>query len=129
MPRKRPVSLPGIFSERQCLRICLVNKYCYSFWAEICLLFNILPCSFFKWMFKNTVKKVNIWVIVFSVLPCHCLTGRVFNGSGKPIDRGPVVLAEDFLDIMGRDRKWILCLEEITSVLYLCQRKDDFYDT
>lgn len=30
-----------------------------------------------------------------------CPTGRVFNGSGKPIDRGPVVLAEDFLDIMG----------------------------
>lgn len=31
-----------------------------------------------------------------------CLfAGRVFNGSGKPIDRGPAVLAEDFLDIMG----------------------------
>lgn len=30
------------------------------------------------------------------------VAGRVFNGSGKPIDRGPVVLAEDFLDIMGR---------------------------
>jgi len=29
------------------------------------------------------------------------LVGRVFNGSGKPIDRGPAVLAEDFLDIMG----------------------------
>lgn len=27
--------------------------------------------------------------------------GRVFNGSGKPIDRGPTVLAEDYLDIMG----------------------------
>jgi len=29
------------------------------------------------------------------------ITGRVFNGSGKPIDRGPTVLAEDYLDIMG----------------------------
>lgn len=29
------------------------------------------------------------------------LSGRVFNGSGKPIDRGPSVLAEDYLDIMG----------------------------
>ncbi|KAG7231415.1 hypothetical protein INR49_011956 [Caranx melampygus] len=29
------------------------------------------------------------------------MLGRVFNGSGKPIDRGPAVLAEDFLDIMG----------------------------
>ncbi|KAG7274013.1 hypothetical protein CRUP_032606 [Coryphaenoides rupestris] len=30
------------------------------------------------------------------------MLGRVFNGSGKPIDRGPVVLAEDYLDIMGK---------------------------
>jgi V-type H+-transporting ATPase subunit B len=27
--------------------------------------------------------------------------GRVFNGSGKPIDRGPPIIAEDFLDIQG----------------------------
>jgi len=27
--------------------------------------------------------------------------GRIFNGSGKPIDKGPAVLAEDFLDING----------------------------
>ena len=29
-----------------------------------------------------------------------CL-GRVMNGSGKPIDRGPPIWAEDFLDING----------------------------
>jgi V-type H+-transporting ATPase subunit B len=29
------------------------------------------------------------------------LLGRAFNGSGKPIDKGPAVLAEDFLDING----------------------------
>lgn len=29
------------------------------------------------------------------------MLGRIFNGSGKPIDKGPNVLAEDFLDIMG----------------------------
>ena len=29
--------------------------------------------------------------------------GRVFNGSGKAIDKGPAVLAEDFLDIQGDD--------------------------
>jgi V-type H+-transporting ATPase subunit B len=29
------------------------------------------------------------------------LMGRAFNGSGKPIDKGPKVLAEDFLDING----------------------------
>merc|ERR1719203_218524 len=27
--------------------------------------------------------------------------GRAFNGSGKPIDKGPTVLAEEFLDING----------------------------
>eukprot|EP01056_Protomagalhaensia_sp_Gyna25_P001072 Protomagalhaensia_sp_Gyna_25__1071@NODE_151_length_4811_cov_152_372800_g117_i0_p2_GENE_NODE_151_length_4811_cov_152_372800_g117_i0NODE_151_length_4811_cov_152_372800_g117_i0_p2_ORF_typecomplete_len510_score93_25ATPsynt_ab/PF00006_25/1_4e69ATPsynt_ab_N/PF02874_23/1_7e13_NODE_151_length_4811_cov_152_372800_g117_i025934122 len=29
------------------------------------------------------------------------LLGRAFNGSGKPIDKGPNVLAEEFLDING----------------------------
>lgn len=27
------------------------------------------------------------------------MLGRVFNGSGKPIDKGPPILAEDYLDI------------------------------
>ena len=31
------------------------------------------------------------------------MLGRVFNGSGKPIDKGPPVLAEDFLDITEHD--------------------------
>ncbi|NWY20119.1 VATB1 ATPase, partial [Aphelocoma coerulescens] len=30
------------------------------------------------------------------------MLGRVFNGSGKPIDSGPAVMAEDFLDINGQ---------------------------
>lgn len=30
------------------------------------------------------------------------MLGRIFNGSGKPIDKGPNVLAEDFLDIQGQ---------------------------
>jgi len=30
------------------------------------------------------------------------MLGRVFNGSGKPIDKGPNVLAEEFLDIQGQ---------------------------
>ncbi len=30
------------------------------------------------------------------------MLGRVFNGSGKPIDKGPSVLAEDYLDIQGQ---------------------------
>merc|ERR1711981_1173421 len=30
------------------------------------------------------------------------VVGRVFNGSGKPIDKGPKILAEDYLDIQGQ---------------------------
>jgi len=30
------------------------------------------------------------------------MLGRVFNGSGAPIDQGPPVLAEKFLDIQGQ---------------------------
>lgn len=30
------------------------------------------------------------------------MLGRVFNGSGVPIDRGPRILAEEFLDIQGQ---------------------------
>jgi len=29
------------------------------------------------------------------------MQGRVFNGSGKPIDKGPAVLPEDYVDING----------------------------
>lgn len=31
------------------------------------------------------------------------MLGRAFNGSGKPIDKGPAVLAEDYLDINVSD--------------------------
>ena len=30
------------------------------------------------------------------------MLGRIFDGSGKPIDGGPPVLAEDYLDIQGQ---------------------------
>jgi len=30
------------------------------------------------------------------------MLGRAFNGSGTPIDKGPPVLAEDFLNINGQ---------------------------
>jgi hypothetical protein len=30
------------------------------------------------------------------------MLGRVYNGSGKSIDKGPKVFAEDYLDIQGR---------------------------
>eukprot|EP01028_Stygiella_incarcerata_P005997 TRINITY_DN246_c0_g3_i2.p1 TRINITY_DN246_c0_g3~~TRINITY_DN246_c0_g3_i2.p1 ORF type:complete len:398 (-),score=79.87 TRINITY_DN246_c0_g3_i2:184-1377(-) len=30
------------------------------------------------------------------------MLGRIFNGSGRPIDKGPPILAEDYLDIQGQ---------------------------
>merc|ERR1712042_281794 len=30
------------------------------------------------------------------------MLGRIFNGSGKPIDKGPAVMAEEYLDIQGQ---------------------------
>lgn len=38
----------------------------------------------------------------FTLFYCLCALGRVFNGSGKAIDKGPPVLAEDYLDIQGK---------------------------
>lgn len=36
------------------------------------------------------------------------MLGRVFNGSGNPIDNGPKVFAEDYLDINGEiSVKWV----------------------
>lgn len=29
------------------------------------------------------------------------MLGRIFNGSGKPIDKGPKIFAEDYLDVNG----------------------------
>lgn len=39
------------------------------------------------------------------------MLGRIFNGSGNPIDNGPKVFAEDYLDINGafRGRFFVLC--------------------
>lgn len=48
----------------------------------------------------RVMSRVGLNVCLSGVLVCVS-AGRVFNGSGKPIDRGPAVMAEDFLDIMG----------------------------
>ena len=41
------------------------------------------------------------------------MLGRIFDGSGKPLDQGPPVLAEDYLDINGAQRReraaWAQC--------------------
>ena len=41
-------------------------------------------------------------LLLLSLLLFLSLLGRVFNGSGKPKDKGPNILAEDFLDIQGQ---------------------------
>ena len=54
------------------------------------------------------------------------MLGRVFNGSGQPMDQGPPVLAEKFLDIQVSNKRQILkrpasCgrLRKINSQKYL----------
>jgi len=49
---------------------------------------------------KNT--KVEFTGDVLKIPISSDMLGRVFNGSGQPIDNGPPVLAEDFLDIQGQ---------------------------
>ncbi|XP_077543891.1 V-type proton ATPase subunit Vha55 [Haemaphysalis longicornis] len=49
---------------------------------------------------KNTVCEFTGDILRIPV--SEDMLGRVFNGSGKPIDKGPPVLAEDFLDIQGQ---------------------------
>ena len=34
------------------------------------------------------------------------MLGRIFNGSGLPIDKGPKVFSEDYLDINGKKHHW-----------------------
>ncbi|KAL0480189.1 V-ATPase subunit B [Acrasis kona] len=49
---------------------------------------------------KNT--KVEFTGDVLKIPISSDMLGRIFNGSGQPIDNGPPVLAEDFLDIQGQ---------------------------
>merc|ERR1711968_4921 len=48
---------------------------------------------------RNTVVEFSGEVLTTPV--SEEMLGRIFNGSGKPIDRGPPVLPEDYLDITG----------------------------
>ena len=42
------------------------------------------------------------------------MLGRIFNGSGNPIDNGPKVFAEDYLDINGASwPTFVLCSRHI----------------
>merc|ERR1712142_162369 len=39
---------------------------------------------------------------IMKTLVSEDMLGRVFNGSGKPIDNGPPIMPEDYMDIMGQ---------------------------
>jgi hypothetical protein len=43
------------------------------------------------------------------------MLGRIFNGSGNPIDKGPKVFAEDYLDINGQSSSSLASPHEDTS--------------
>ncbi|KAJ1616816.1 adenosine triphosphatase B subunit [Pavlovales sp. CCMP2436] len=49
----------------------------------------------------NTFTKVAFSGDVLKTPVSEDMLGRAFNGSGKPIDKGPRVLAEEYLDING----------------------------
>jgi F0F1-type ATP synthase beta subunit len=50
------------------------------------------------------------------------MLGRVFNGSGKAIDKGPKVFAEDYLDIMGMSIFVLVteCLVLFSTSIMIC---------
>ena len=59
-------------------------------------------CADLKRLFSNSGDILRIGV-------AEDMVGRIFNGSGKPIDNGPAILAEEYLDIMGTFRcsEWV----------------------
>jgi len=49
----------------------------------------------------NTKTSVEFSGNILTTPVSEDMLGRIFNGSGKPIDKGPAVMPEDFLDING----------------------------
>ena len=47
-------------------------------------------------------KCASFWGDILRTPVSEDMLERVFNGSGKAIDKGPQVLAEDYLGIMGK---------------------------
>lgn len=43
------------------------------------------------------------------------MLGRIFNGSGQPIDNGPKVFAEDYLDINGELGFMMIIIAQLVS--------------
>lgn len=63
------------------------------------------------------------------------MLGRIFNGSGKPIDNGPPILPEAYLDISGElfvlmiisSAPIFLCINMSVNLLYVFHR--EFYQS
>lgn len=53
----------------------------------------------YKFCFISTIVLISVYNLFSCIL---YILGRVFNGSGKAIDNGPPILAEDYLDINGK---------------------------
>ncbi len=49
------------------------------------------------------------------------MLGRIFNGSGNPIDQGPKVFAEDYLDINGDFTHGFFFGVEVTYTIHSVQ--------
>ena len=60
----------------------------------------LLPCA--KTLPSSPTNLVGTSPQAYLLVICLNFLGRVFNGSGKAIDKGPAVMAEDFLDIQGK---------------------------
>jgi V-type H+-transporting ATPase subunit B len=52
-------------------------------------------------MFNSVPYTALIWQVLKTPVSLDML-GRIFNGSGKPIDNGPPILPEAYLDISGK---------------------------
>jgi hypothetical protein len=62
------------------------------------------------------------------------MLGRIFNGSGKPIDNGPPILPEAYLDISGsfssqlklEFNSILISVQHCTEKLYLCCKFSEY---
>jgi vacuolar-type H+-ATPase subunit B/Vma2 len=64
----------------------------------------MMPCIFrFCLMADNVIRQTRVEFTGQSLKlgVSEDMLGRIFDGSGRPIDKGPKVLAEEYLDING----------------------------
>lgn len=77
----------------------------------------------------NTATHVEFTGDVLRMPISEEMLGRAFNGSGKPKDGGPPVLAEDYLDIMGQPinpyaRVYPKEMIQVSAAFRLCACRD-----